>query len=396
MSLVKPAEKGKTMKVYFDNASTTRALPEVCALMTKIYTENYGNPSSVSTMGLEADNILKASAKKLAALINCETEEIYFTSGGTEGDNWAVFGTARGYIRSGKHIITTKTEHPAILNPFKVLEEEGWDVDYIDVDEKGRIDIERLAELIRNDTVLVSIILVNNETGTIQDAQTIGRTIKSKNPKTLFHIDAVQAFGKYRIDVKKWNVDMLSASGHKFNAPKGTGIFYMKKGLKVKPLLYGGGQQKNNRPGTENTAGAAAIALAAEESYRDYEENTLRIRRLKEYLYDGIKKNITGVFLNGESIDKASPYVLNLGFENIRSEVLLHALEQKDIFVSAGSACNSKKNVQSSVLKAMGKTDDQIQGSIRFSFSRFSTTEEADYVIAALKETVPLLRRFQR
>lgn len=384
------------MKVYFDNAATTRALPEVCDLMTKINTQNYGNPSSVSTMGLEADNILKDSAKKLASLINCNPEEIYFTSGGTEGDNWAVFGTAKGYIRSGKHIITTKTEHPAILNPFKVLESEGWDVDYIDVDEKGYIDIKKLEDTIRNDTVLVSVILINNETGTIQDAEKIGRTIKEKNKKTLFHLDAVQAFGKYKIDVAKWNVDMLSASGHKFNAPKGTGFFYMKKGLKVKPLLYGGGQQKNNRSGTENTAGAAAIAMAAEESYKNYDENTKRIRELKNHLFNGIKENISGVFINGDDIEKASPYVLNVGFENIRSEVLLHALEERNIFVSAGSACNSKKKVQSSVLSAMGKSDKMIQGSIRFSFSRFSTAEEADYVIEALKEIVPMLRKFQK
>ncbi|MCI1960183.1 MAG: cysteine desulfurase [Clostridia bacterium] len=384
------------MKVYFDNAATTRALPEVCDLMTNIYTQNYGNPSSVSIMGLEADNILKDSAKKLASLINCGPEEIYFTSGGTESDNWAVFGTAKGYIRSGKHIITTKTEHPAILNPFKVLESEGWDVDYLDVDEKGYINIKELSDTIRDDTVLVSIILINNETGTIQDAEKIGKSIKEKNKNTLFHLDAVQAFGKYRIDVKKWNVDMLSASGHKFNAPKGTGIFYLKKGLKVKPLLYGGGQQKNNRPGTENTAGAAAIAMAAEESYKDYDENTRKIRELKAHLFKGIKENISGVFINGDDFEKASPYVLNVGFENIRSEVLLHALEEKSIFVSAGSACNSKKKVQSSVLEAMGKNDEQIQGSVRFSFSRFSTIEEADYVISALKEIVPVLRKFQR
>lgn len=384
------------MKVYFDNAATTRALPDACDLMTKIYTENYGNPSSVSTMGLEADNILKDSAKKIASLINCDPEEIYFTSGGTEGDNWAVFGTAKGYVRSGKHIITTKTEHPAILNPFKVLEAEGFDVEYLDVDEKGYIDIEKLSDAIRNDTVLVSIILINNETGTIQDAEKIGKAIKDKNKKTLFHLDAVQAFGKYKIDVKKWNVDMLSASGHKFNAPKGTGIFYMKKGLKVKPLLYGGGQQKNNRPGTENTAGAAAIAMAAEESYKNYDENTKKIRELKKHLYEVIKENVGGVFINGDDFEKASPYVLNVGFENIRSEVLLHALEEKGIFVSAGSACNSKKKVQSSVLGAMGKSDEQIQGSVRFSFSRFSTNEEADYVIEVLKEVVPMLRRFQK
>ena len=244
--------------------------------------------------------------------------------------------------------------------------------------------------------MLVSIILINNEIGTIQRAEEIGKAIKEKNKNTLFHIDAVQAFGKYKIDVKKFKCDMLSASAHKFNGPKGVGLFYMKKGLKVKPLLLGGGQQSGQRPGTENAAGAAAMAVAAQDAYKNLEESNKKIYDLKKHLAERILGEVSDSFLNGESVEEASPYVLNIGFKNIRSEVLLHALEEKGVVVSAGSACNSRKKIQSSVLGAIGLDDDDIQGSIRFSFSRFNTIEEADCCADAVKEAVAFLRRFNR
>lgn len=384
------------MKVYFDNAASTKILPEAAQKMVEVMTDYYANPGASSVMGMEADNILKSSAKTISKLINADEKEIYFTSGGTEGDNWAIFGTAKGLKRRGKHIITTVIEHPAVSIPFKVLEEEGYEVTFLPVDEKGYINIEELKNAVREDTILVSIILINNEIGTIQNAEEIGKAIKEKNKDTLFHIDAVQAFGKYRIDVKKFKCDMLSVSAHKFNGPKGVGFFYMKKGVNVKPVLYGGGQQNNMRPGTENAAGAAAMAVAAEESYKNLEETNKYVFEIKKRIANRVLNEIEDTFINGDTIEKSSPYVLNIGFKNLRSEVLLHALEEKNVVVSAGSACNSRKKVQSSVLGALGLEDDDIQGSIRFSFSRFNTLEEADICVEALKETVPFLRRFNR
>ena len=384
------------MKVYFDNAASTKILPEAAQKMVEVMTDYYANPGASSVMGMEADNILKSSAKTISKLINADEKEIYFTSGGTEGDNWAIFGTAKGLKRRGKHIITTVIEHPAVSMPFKVLEEEGYEVTFLPVDEKGYINIEELKNAVREDTILVSIILINNEIGTIQNAEEIGKAIKEKNSNTLFHIDAVQAFGKYRIDVKKFKCDMLAVSAHKFNGPKGVGFFYMKKGVNVRPVLYGGGQQNNMRPGTENAAGAAAMAVAAEESYKNLEETNKKVFEIKKRIADRVLNEIEDTFINGDSIEKSSPYVLNIGFKNLRSEVLLHALEEKGVVVSAGSACNSRKKVQSSVLGALGLEDDDIQGSIRFSFSRFNTLEEADICVKALKETVPFLRRFNR
>ena len=384
------------MEVYFDSAATGKVLPEAVETMVKAMTEVYGNPSSASILGIEAGNVLKKSQEDIARIINAEPSEIYFTSGGTEGDNWAIFGTAYGYKRSGKHIITTNTEHPAINLPLEALKEEGFEIEKIGVDEKGYIDIEELKSKIRKDTILVNVILANNETGTVQNIEKIGQAVKEVNNDTLLHADAVQAFGKMKIDVKNSKIDMLSASGHKFGAPRGTGIFYMKKGLKVKPLMYGGGQQLNQRPGTENVAGAAAIAKAAEVCYKNLEENNEKIREIKKYIADRVLMEIPNTFINGDSIEKASPYVLNIGFMGLRSEVLLHALEAEGIYVSAGSACNSKKKVRSSVLSAMGKSDEEIEGSIRLSFSKFNTMEEAEYAVEKLKEQAALLRRFNR
>lgn len=384
------------MEVYFDSAATGKVLPEAVETMVKAMTEVYGNPSSASILGIEAGNVLKKSQEDIARIINAEPSEIYFTSGGTEGDNWAIFGTAYGYKRSGKHIITTNTEHPAINLPLEALKEEGFEIEKIGVDEKGYIDIEELKSKIRKDTILVSVILANNETGTVQDIEKIGQAVKEVNNDTLLHADAVQAFGKMKIDVKNSKIDMLSASGHKFGAPRGTGIFYMKNGLKVKPLMYGGGQQLNQRPGTENVAGAAAIAKAAEVCYKNLEENNEKIREIKKYIADRVLTEIPNTFINGDSIEKASPYVLNIGFMGLRSEVLLHALEAEGIYVSAGSACNSKKKVRSSVLSAMGKSDEEIEGSIRLSFSKFNTMEEAEYAVENMKEQAALLRKFNR
>lgn len=381
--------------IYLDNAATTSALPAVAKKMTYMLCEQYGNPASVSVMGLAVEKEIRRAAQILAGGIHGKEEEVYFTSGGTEGDNWAIFGTAAGYRRQGRHFITTKIEHPAVKNPMKALEEEGCEVTWLSVDDKGHISLEELAAAIRPDTVLVSVILVNNETGVVQDGAAIGKLIKEKNPRTLFHVDAVQAFGKYPIDVEKMKIDLLTMSGHKIHGPKGVGMLYMRKGTKVKPLILGGGQQKGQRAGTENGPAVAALGVAAEEAFQHLQESIAHVTGLKKALAEGILA-MPNTQINGDDSDSASPYVLNVTFKGLRSEVLLHALESKGIFVSAGSACDSKKKVGSPVLTAMGMPFSEIEGAIRFSFCRYNTMEEIETCLAALQEQVPFLRKYNR
>lgn len=384
------------MKIYFDNAASTRPLKTVAEKMASKMLEQYANPASMSILGLEAEKEIIEAAKNIAFLLHADASEIYFTSGGTEGNNWAIYGTAQGYQRTGKHIVTTKIEHPAVAEPFKKLQEEGYEVTYLDTDKTGILSLENLKQAIRQDTILVSIILVNNETGAIQNIEEIGKIIKEKNNQTIFHVDGVQAFGKMEINVKQAHIDLMTASGHKFHAPKGLGFLYMKRGLKVRPLLYGGGQQKGMRPGTENSAGAMALALAAKECCKNWKESHTHVLSVKKKLAEGILSFIPDTKINGPSIEAASPYVLNVSFLGVRSEVLLHALEEKGIFVSAGSACNSKKKNQSAVLESMGLSQEKIDGAIRFSFSRFNTEEEAEYCVEILKELVPFLKKYHR
>lgn len=381
--------------IYFDNAASTQALDSVAEKMGHMLCEVYANPASISKLGLLASQEICHSADILSGGIHCKPEEIYFTSGGTEGDNWAIFGTAAGYHRSGKHLITTQTEHPAVQNPMKALEEQGYEVTWLSVDNKGYVDLEELEQAIRPDTILVSIILINNETGTIQDTEKIGKLIKEKNPNSLFHVDGVQAFGKYPIDVQKMKIDMLTMSGHKIHGPKGVGMFYKREGLKVKPFILGGGHQRGQRAGTENVAGAAALGVAAEACFQHMKESSAHVMEVKRVLAEGILE-IPDTKINGDTLEKASPYVLNVTFLGLRSEVLLHALESADIFVSAGSACDSKKKTGSHVLMAMGLEFREIEGAIRFSFSRFNTVEEAKTCVEELKKIVPFLRKYNR
>lgn len=363
--------------------------------MVGLLCEEYGNPASVSSMGLAVEKEIKKAAESIARGIHCNPDEVFFTSGGTEGDNWAIYGTAEGYKRQGRHFITTQIEHPAVKNPMKKLEEDGAEVTWLSVDRQGHISLAELEAAIRPDTVLVSVILVNNETGTVQDAAAIGKLIKEKNPQTLFHLDAVQAFGKYPIDVEKMKADLLTMSGHKIHGPKGTGMLFMRKGLKVKPLMLGGGQQKGQRPGTENGPGAAALGVAADAAFSSQKESIEAVREVKKILLDGILA-MPDTQLNGDGLDAASPYVLNVTFKGLRSEVLLHALESKGIVVSAGSACDSKKKVGSPVLTAMGLPFAEIEGAVRFSFCRHNTAEEARECLKVLEELVPFLRKYNR
>ena len=382
--------------IYFDNAATTRALDEVADKVKYMLLENFGNPSSQNMAGVNAENEVIKARKIIAASINAEPDEIYFTSGGTESDNWAIFGTAKGYIRSGKHMITTAIEHPAVLQPMRELKKNGWDITILGVDEKGYINIDELKAAIREDTVLVSTILINNETGTIQNAEEISKAIKSVNPHTLYHVDAVQAYGKYPINVKKMGIDMLSVSGHKVHGPKGVGFFYMKKGLKVKPIIFGGGHERGQRSGTENTPSIVGLAEAVKIDMAEMDKAVEHVKLVKKTLAEGILNSIPMTYINGPSIEEGSPYVLNIGFEGLRSEVLLHSLEEKEIYVSAGSACNSKKKGASTVLSALGIDEKRIEGAIRFSFCRYNTVEEAEQCIEILKEKAAFLRKYMR
>ena len=382
--------------IYFDNAATTRAADEVAERVRYMLLENFGNPSAQSMMGVRAENELNDARKIMAKSINALPEEIYFTSGGTEDDNWAIFGTAEGYKRSGKHMITTSIEHPAVAEPMERLRQKGWDITVLDVDKNGYIDLDALRDSIRDDTVLVSTILINNEVGTIQDVVSIGRIIKERNHNTLFHVDAVQAFGKYPIDVRKMGIDMLSMSGHKIHGPKGVGFFYMKKGLKVRPIIYGGGQERGQRSATENTPGIVGLAKAVELAMENMDASHEKVMEVKRTLAEGILRDIPKTHINGPSIEDASPYVLNVSFNGLRSEVLLHALEEKEVYVSAGSACSSKKKGGSHVLRSLGLSEERIEGAIRFSFCRYNTVDEAAACLEILKEKTAFLRKYMR
>lgn len=382
--------------IYFDNAATTRAADEVAERVRYMLLENFGNPSAQSMMGVRAENELNDARKIMAKSINALPEEIYFTSGGTEDDNWAIFGTAEGYKRSGKHIITTSIEHPAVAEPMERLRQKGWDITVLDVDKNGYIDLDALRDSIREDTVLVSTILINNEVGTIQDASAVGKLIKEKNPNTLFHVDAVQAFGKYPIDVRKMGIDMLSMSGHKIHGPKGVGFFYMKKGLKVRPIIYGGGQERGQRSATENTPGIVGLAKAVELAMENMDASHEKVMEVKRTLAEGILRDIPKTHINGPSIEEASPYVLNVSFNGLRSEVLLHSLEESEIYVSAGSACSSKKKGGSHVLRSLGLSEERIEGAVRFSFCRYNTVDEALFCLEVLKEKTAFLRKYMR
>ncbi|MEA4816163.1 MAG: cysteine desulfurase family protein [Lachnospiraceae bacterium] len=382
--------------IYFDNAAGGKAYEEVCALMADIMLNSYGNPASVSVFGMQADEKLKWARGIFAGILNCAPNEIFFTSGGTESDNWALLGTARAYKRSGNRIITSSVEHPAVLNTLDALKDEGFEVIKACTDERGYIEKSGLISAIDEKTTLVSLIHVNNETGTANDIYEMGFLIKEKNPNTLFHIDAVQGFGKYRIDVKAAKCDMLSLSAHKFHGPRGVGVLYIKNGLKTFPIIYGGGQQNGKRSGTENTAGAAGAALAAKMCYDKLDENFNRAMSVKKRLYNGIMSLVPNVFLNGEDIEAASPYVLNLSFPGLKSQVLMQALEQEGIIVSKGSACGSRKISYSSVLKEMGLSAERLDSAIRFSFSELNTIEEADFAVSAVGRIVPVLRKYGR
>lgn len=383
------------MECYFDNSATTRVYPEVAELMTKIMLEDYGNPSSMHMKGMESETYVRRAREIIAKSLKVDDRCILFTSGGTESDNLALIGCASANNRAGKHIITTKVEHPAILDTCKYLEGLGYEITYLNVDDNGQIKLDELEAAIREDTIIVSIMYTNNEIGSVMPIEEAGKIIKSKNPQTLFHVDAVQGYGKYRIYPKKMNIDLLSVSGHKIHGPKGIGFLYIGEKVKIHPIIHGGGQQKNLRSGTENVPGIAGIAKASELIYENFDADVDHMYALKQRLIDGLLK-IDDVKINGLTGRDSSPHIVSLSVGSIRSEVLLHALEDKGIYVSAGSACASNKPAISETLKAINVEKRFLDSTIRFSLCPSNTEEEIDYCLETINSILPMLRKFTR
>lgn len=385
------------MEVYLDNSATTRVFPEVAELVTQIMCEDYGNPSSLHLKGVQAERHIKNAKETISGLLKADEHEICFTSGGTEADNLALIGCAMANYRAGSHLITTQIEHPAVLQPMHYLEDQGFSVTYLPVDEKGVISLNELQRAIRPDTILVSIMHTNNEIGAVQPVAEAGELIKRTNPDTLFHVDAVQGFGKYRIYPKRMGIDLLSVSGHKIHAPKGTGFLYVGRNVKIHNIIYGGGQQNNLRSGTENVAGIAGMARAAKMLYAGLFEDTEKLYQLKEYFAGELKK-IGNVQINGPEGRAGAPHIVSASVRGVRSEVLLHALEDRGIYVSAGSACSSNKPKKSisATLKGIGLDKDLSGSTIRFSMSVYTTKEELDYTLQAMYDIIPLLRKYTR
>ena len=380
------------MNVYFDNSATTKPYDEVIEAVSKGMKEYFGNPSSLHKIGMNCEKRLNEAREYFASTIKCNKEEIYFTSGGSEGNNLIL----KGLLKPGHHFITTAFEHHSIISTCKQLEEKGVKVTYLDVDSEGRISLEDLEEAITKDTVLVSIMQVNNEIGVIQDIEAIGKLIKERSSRAKFHVDAVQGYGKLPIDVNKSNVDFLTVASHKIHGPKGVGFIYIKKGIILNSLISGGSQEKGIRAGTENLPGIIGFEKAAQITFEEMESRYDKVLELKKYFVERLNE-IKNIRINGE-IDGFSPYILNVSFLGVRAEVLLHLLEEQNIYVATGSACTSKSSAAhgSYVIKALGLTNKEVESAIRFSFSYENTKEEVDYTINVLKKSLMFLRRVKR
>lgn len=383
------------MEVYFDNAATTKIIPEVRDIMLETMDVDYGNPSSVHLKGVDAEKYVKQSRKIISRELKCDPNEIVFTSGGTEANNLAISGIANAYRRSGNHIITTSVEHASVYNPVINLEEQGFRVTFLPVDSDGRVSLDELQKELCDDTILISVMAVNNEIGTIEPIEEIAGIIREYNEKNgkdiIFHVDAVQAFGKMKIYPKRIGINAMSMSGHKIHGPKGSGALFVDSKVKIKPILFGGGQEKGVRSGTENTTAIAGMGKAVEIAYQRMDDNVSRMLSVKNALIDGATK-IEGVTNNSGD----APHISSLSFVGVRSEVLLHALEEKGIYVSSGSACSSNHPAISGVLKAIDLDENLLDSTLRFSFCENNTVDEAEYTVDMLRELLPMLRRFTR
>lgn len=382
------------MEIYLDNSATTKCFPEVATYMTKLLCDEYGNPSSMHHKGVEAESAVREARETLAGILKVKDKEILFTSGGTESDNIALIGTALANHRAGRHMITTKIEHPAILQTMKYLSDEGFDITYLNVDKNGCIHLDELREAIRPDTILVSIMHTNNEIGSVQPIAEAGALIKQCNPKTLFHVDAVQGFGKARIYPKRMKIDMLSVSAHKIHGPKGVGFLYIREDVKIKPIMYGGGQQNGVRSGTENVPGYAGMAKAAAMLYKDFDAEIDYLYDLKAYFVEKVTQ-LDQVTVNGPQVREGAPHIVSVSIRGVRAEVMLHKLEEYGIYVSAGSACSAHKPQPSATLQAIGLDKELLSQTIRFSFSVFTTREEIDYCLGVMYDIIPMLRKYR-
>ncbi len=383
------------MEAYFDNSASTKVLEPVKEIVIKTMMEDYGNPSARHKKGLDAERYIKEAAETIAGTLKVAAKEIVFTSGGSESNNMAIIETAMANKRAGNHIISTGIEHASVYNPLAYLEEQGFRVTYLSVDRQGHINLEELEEAICPETILVSIMYVNNEIGAIEPVEAISKIIKKKNPDILFHVDAIQAYGKLLIRPKSQGIDLLSVSAHKIHGPKGIGFLYIDKRVKIRPMIYGGGQQRGMRSGTENVPGVAGLSVAANFMYTNHREKIRAITEIKDYLIDRLSE-IDGVTINSLKGELSAPQIVSASFSGIRSEVLLHALEEKEIYVSSGSACSSNHPAVSGTLKGIGIKPELLDSTLRFSFGVFNTREEVDYCIQTLKELLPVLRRYQR
>ncbi len=385
------------MEAYLDNSATTRCSDRACQMMVDLLTKDYGNPSSLHMKGIEAERFVETAKKKIAKTLRVSEKEIIFTSGGTESNNLAIIGAAMANRRAGNHIITTSIEHASVENPMEFLKEQGFDITYLSVDENGIISLEELEEAVTEQTILVSMMQVNNEIGAIEPVAEAAALIKKKNPNTLIHVDAIQSYGKMYIYPKKLGIDMLSVSGHKIHGPKGSGFLWVKEKTKLKPLILGGGQQKGMRSGTENVPAIAGLGEAAEEIYENLDEKRAHLYGLKQRFIDGIEK-LEGTHVNGKTGEDSAPHIVSVSFEGIRSEVLLHSLEDRGIYVSSGSACSSNnhagKQKGSKTLRNIHLKENLLDSTLRFSFSVHTTEEEIDYALEVLGELLPVLKKY--
>lgn len=382
-------------EIYFDNSATTRVFDGVRDVMVRTLTADYGNTSSRHMMGLDAEHYIKEARERIAATLKVKEKEIIFTSGGTESNNMALIGTALANRRAGNHLITTCIEHASIYNTMGFLEEQGFRVTYLPVDKNGHVSLDALKEALDEETILVSVMYVNNEMGAVEPIEEIGKIIREKRPQAYFHVDAIQAYGKYVIRPKKLGIDLMSVSGHKIHGPKGVGFLYVDERVKMKPIIYGGGQQKGMRSGTENVPGCAGLGEAAKEIYTDHEARVDRLYALKERLVQGLLE-LPEVTVHGLTGRDSAPQIVSAGFAGVRAEVLLHALEDKGIYVSSGSACSSNHPGVSGTLRGIGVKDELLESTLRFSFGAFNTEDEVDYCLEQLRELLPVIRKYRR
>ena len=382
--------------IYLDNCATTKMRLEVLKTMYDSMEEDFGNPSSLHSLGLKSETKIKESRKTIADYLKIDEKELYFTSGGTESNNIAIQGLAKGLRRTGNHIITSKIEHASVINTMKDLESKGFKITYLDVDSRGKISIDDLENALDEETILISVIHVNNEIGTIQDIKEIKNLLKAKGSKALLHLDGIQSFGKIDFSLKDLGLDTFSFSSHKIHGPKGLGGLYVKRGINLPPIIFGGNQESGLRSGTENVPAIIGFAKAVEIMNKQKQEERKHVLELKKYTIELIEKNIEDILINSKADENFSPYILNISIRDTRGEVLLHYLEQEEIYISTASACSSNGTKKSQVLKAIGLDDKEIEGTIRICFSYENTKEDIDIFVEALDKSVAEIRKIMK